>query len=798
MEDRARELSRRAVVVGLSAAAIASLVDGCAADEGGTGEPLALDRGEPPTDSANGSATPSPNASVDESPTPTPEPVDPFERLRQPRLRHTGLMQTDATGILYAVAPNLDLQWWQHRPDVVIDGGASLAWADASGTPIGTGWDFRSLTSLGFGVLLGLDAAGDVFWYRDLARSGVVDWAAQTGRKVGGGWTADHLVGLPRGHLLAFEPTGEVVWHRWSSAGWHPDSGAVIMDLWPVGSDVVSVFPGGGGLVYTIDRQGSLTGSVLSIPDDDAGTGPANGSTLRVQGSEDLGAGWDEYRLVRATGNGAIYTVDVDDRLRLHQHDIESNWLDRAGVVVAEDFDAIALVASDPVALALRTKAPADAYWQRQSVLAGDTAELAVSTTAASVAVALVRLASQRSGKPTLDRTAVETTLAGRNQGLRPHAWRDGCAWKVDEIEIPTTLKSGLYAAAIRVIDAPLRIVPLVVRPPAPVAPIAVLANTNTWCAYNPWCGVNQYTDPYGVLLSFEKPNPALDPFARITDGDDEGEQPQAVFDHHLLAAEVEIVGWLERSGFDVDLYTDADFHNGIEEFERYRALVLTAHPEYWTNAMMDRLVAYLDGGGSLLYLGGNGLYERIVFADDGRTLVLRNGDPEGERDLLRFNSRSERAVLGVAFEGIRDPSDPPALQRGNAYGAFAPYRVTKAEHRFFKGTGLRNGDAFVTTDGVAGGAGWEVDTSFDDGLAAGAGPAPEGLELLAVGMLGERSGEAGKWTPDHNAHMTTYDHPGGGLVFSAGSLVFGHWLVQDERAQRVVANALNEAVGDS
>jgi len=794
MKDRATKPTRRDVIVGLSAAvAAAGLLDGCSNDD---------DAAKPSTwgrDGQDAGLAPDAASEAEEavSPPVEPEPTvdpDPFDGLPEPRLRHTGLMQTDASGIVYAVAPNFDLQWWQHRPDAMVDGGASLRWAEASGAPIGTGWEFRSLTSLGFGILLGLDDAGDVFWYRDLARSGAVDWAAQTGRQVGSGWTAEHLVGLPRGHLLAFEATGEVVWHRWSSAGWHPDSGAVILEAWPIDAELRSVFAGGGGLVYAIDDAGVLWATVLSIPEDDAATGRANGTTMEVQGTERLGAGWDAFRLVCSTGNGSIYTVDDDHVLRLHQHDIDGRWLEREGVIVAEDYDAVGLVASDPVALADRTKVPVDAYWLQQSLRAGDVGELAISTTAASVDVSIVRLSTQPSGEPDLGVTGIEATFSGRNQGLRPHAWRDGCGWTTDAIELPDDLTSGLYAAAIRAEGAPLQIAPFVVRPSEPVARIAVLANTNTWCAYNPWCGINQYTDPFGVRLSFQQPNPALDPFARIIDGDTAGEEPTIVFDHHLVAGELEILGWLEQAGYPFDLYSDLDFHNGIDNFDQYSALVLTTHPEYWTTEMFDRLVAYLDGGGSLLYLGGNGIYERITYADDGNTLVLRGGDPEGDRDLLRFNGRAERSVLGVAFEGIRDPSDPPALQRGNAFGSFAPYRVTKAYHRFFTDTGMRSGDTFVTVDGVSGGAGWEVDTSFDDGVAAGAGPAPEGLELLAVGTLGERPGEAGKWTPDHNAHMTVYDHPGGGVVFSAGSLAFGHWMVQDERAQKLVANVLREA----
>jgi len=197
-----------------------------------------------------------------------------------------------------------------------------------------------------------------------------------------------------------------------------------------------------------------------------------------------------------------------------------------------------------------------------------------------------------------------------------------------------------------------------------------------------------------------------------------------------------------------------------------------------------------------LLYLGGNGLYERVDFTDDATGLILRRGNPNGPRELLRTGGRSEREVLGVAYEGIAYPDDPPVLQRGNAFGKHAPYEVVTADHPFFAGTDLVTGDTLVTVDGVTGGAGWELDTSFDDGKVLSAGPAPANLVLLARGLLGERAGEEGQWTPDHNAHMVTYEHPGGGIVFSAGSIVFGHWMIQDEQAQTVVRNAMRAALG--
>jgi hypothetical protein len=61
----------------------------------------------------------------------------------------------------------------------------------------------------------------------------------------------------------------------------------------------------------------------------------------------------------------------------------------------------------------------------------------------------------------------------------------------------------------------------------------------------------------------------------------------------------------------------------------------------------------------------------------------------------------------------------------------------------------------------------------------------PPGLEILAEGT-----------NPDTSAQMTYYDHhPGGGFLFSVGSISFGGSLVQDTNLQIIVRNALDELV---
>jgi hypothetical protein len=97
-------------------------------------------------------------------------------------------------------------------------------------------------------------------------------------------------------------------------------------------------------------------------------------------------------------------------------------------------------------------------------------------------------------------------------------------------------------------------------------------------------------------------------------------------------------LNWMEARGYDADVFTEIDFESGIGWLQSYKALVLVNHPEYWTDAMRDRLDAFLAGGGNLLYLGGNGLFERCVLQEGGTSLLFFDGDPTRGRGPFYFN----------------------------------------------------------------------------------------------------------------------------------------------------------------
>ncbi len=336
---------------------------------------------------------------------------------------------------------------------------------------------------------------------------------------------------------------------------------------------------------------------------------------------------------------------------------------------------------------------------------------------------------------------------------------------------------------------------PWVVAPARPQTAVAVLASDVTWNAYNNFGGrsnyihadefpptptvnsrleLKRYVDPrhqtWGssayAPLAFERPEPInhIDPGEAITDPI-EGRAAC-----HVAPAEWRLLGWLEREGFAYDYYSETQLDAGILDLAAYRVLVLSTHPEYWTRRMYDRVKAWVfEGGGRLMYLGGNGLNCEVELHGD--SMVVHNGVltslwPEGIGAESRFARRheSEAHLLGVVFT-------PAGIMTA------APYRVIDAAHWAFAGTGLGTGDLFgercLHRRCPGGASGHETDKISPS--------SPRGVHLLAKGTNPDNGG----------ADMVHFETPSGGAVFSVGSICYPSSLPIDEQVSRVTANVL-------
>lgn len=395
-------------------------------------------------------------------------------------------------------------------------------------------------------------------------------------------------------------------------------------------------------------------------------------------------------------------------------------------------------------------------YADKISVMPGDTLHFKTSTSAASFSVSVKRFGQHAV-------TVLEINdLSGKQQAIPDSAWKYGCGWETSfSLVIPDSFRTGMYSALLRDRNNKAMWVTFIVKPASKGrVPLAVLASTNTWQAYNAWGGKSFYIpkDDYAKYLTYARPNTR--------------DYPVGTGINHLTRAELWILSWLEQNGYDYDLYSDVDMHADSTLLDNYQTLILNTHPEYWSGQMMDHLDDFLNRGGNLLYLGGNGLYWKVTFDSTNTVMECRKDGTihtqTGEKGGLWQNlGRSQAKILGVRYSGA-------------GYNTWSYFTVKQASHWVFQGTGYNNGEIFGALGYNGGGAsGWEMDKIDPE-------YSPSNVVLLAKGGNPDNSG----------AEMTYYDHPGGGFVFSASSISFGGTLIRTDgkymKLTKLVSNVLN------
>jgi N,N-dimethylformamidase len=133
--------------------------------------------------------------------------------------------------------------------------------------------------------------------------------------------------------------------------------------------------------------------------------------------------------------------------------------------------------------------------------------------------------------------------------------------------------------------------------------------------------------------------------------------------------ADTHLFDWLDHQGVAYDVITDEDLHaEGFRVLQGYRVIITGTHPEYHSTRMWDAMKAWIDQGGRLMYMGGDGWYWRIAFhdqlpgvievrrAEDGiRTWIAEPGEYyhsfTGEYGgLWRRIGRPPNLICGVGF----------------------------------------------------------------------------------------------------------------------------------------------------
>ena len=248
---------------------------------------------------------------------------------------------------------------------------------------------------------------------------------------------------------------------------------------------------------------------------------------------------------------------------------------------------------------------------------------------------------------------------------------------------------------------------------------------------------------------------------------------------------EIQLVRWLERSGYDVTYSTDIDTHTNPADVKNHKAFFSTGHDEYWTKEMYDAVEAARDSGVNLAFFGANAVYTQVRYepSADGvpnRVMVCYRWTPDpiqGPTTTTEFRSapvnRPEQSLLGVQYY----------LTMPNTN-----YVVTNSSHWVYRGAGFRNGDI------VPGIVGYEADIYMPTY------PAPNSTNQTLLSQSPSPYTDGGGAII--NASSSIYQAPSGAWVFASGTMSWS-WALDDvpgalstgrldARIQRTTANILN------
>jgi N,N-dimethylformamidase beta subunit-like protein len=372
-----------------------------------------------------------------------------------------------------------------------------------------------------------------------------------------------------------------------------------------------------------------------------------------------------------------------------------------------------------------------------------------------------------------------------RQQACQPDSTTGliACHWTPSfTLTIPTDWTSGAYLALLTNSMSFQNYIPFVVKDGRPAAyvyqePVNTSEAYNNYpndgltgkslYAYNSYGTYTVAGDQRAVKVSFDRP------FTRDGSG-------------LFLTFDVQLVRWLEQSGFDVTYTTDVDIHANGAALLQSKALVVAGHDEYWSKDMYDAVQAARDAGVSLAFLGADAVSWQVRYeaSSDGvpnRVIVCYKDagiDPvQGPTTTVRWRSaflnRPEQVLAGVQSEGQV------------AWGNNAGYVVTNSSSWVYAGTGLKDGDV------LPGIVGYEMDRLMP------AYPPPSSANQTLL-----------SWSPYINgngssnySNSSIYQAPSGAWVFASGTLSWSWGLdpwdqnVGDPRIRKMTANILNAFV---
>ncbi len=436
-----------------------------------------------------------------------------------------------------------------------------------------------------------------------------------------------------------------------------------------------------------------------------------------------------------------------------------------------------------------------EGYCSRQSVAAGDTIDIMVSTDPPRPFQIEIFRTGYYGG-----RGARLMTTLGPFEGTKQPVPTPGeknlheCGWQATtSIKIPADWVSGVYLGRLSLLaDDSARgywqtYVVFIVHDDRP-ADILLQCSDNTWQAYNLWPdNYSVYSHPKGnqgpwADVSFDRPYAK---YAQIY------ENPQSIGSGEWLCFEFPMAYWLEQHGYDVTYCSNSDMLTPDRGL-KCKSFLSVGHDEYWDIRQYESVVKMRDSGVNLLFFAGNSVCWVTPYRDSSGGVpnrIMFRGGPYGGKH---------------TYAELREKQNGPFPHRGPDEGYLIGARnvepvngggdwiCTKPDHWIFEGTGMKAGDR------IPGLIGWEYH-----------GDPPSDIPGLEI--VGEGTALVGGTRPQHWT-ATIYPGPKNNFVFNASTifwcqdlssppghmLPWSHWSRPhgpDERVQRITHNLLRRAL---
>ncbi|MCZ6502315.1 MAG: N,N-dimethylformamidase [Gammaproteobacteria bacterium] len=384
--------------------------------------------------------------------------------------------------------------------------------------------------------------------------------------------------------------------------------------------------------------------------------------------------------------------------------------------------------------------------------------------------------------------------------------------WETDfTFRVPNNLASGVYAVKVSLSDDEEDLIPFFVSPGVDdrKCNLALLMSTATYIAY-----ANQRMS-IGTGIFGRGPRNSSDMYLV-----EHPEVGNSLYEHHAdgsgvhfssrlrpvlnmkpktttwsFNADTNLIAWLNAIEQPFDVITDEQLHyEGKSLLADYRVVITGTHPEYYSTIMLNEMTAWMDQGGRLMYMGGNGFYWRIAYHPENPAIIEVRRAEDGTRawiadageyyhqftgeygGLWRRLGRSPNELVGVGFAA-----------QGFDGGTHYRLNPESSDPRVgFMMEGIEEKD-YIGGYGTQGGgaAGEEIDR-YDVGL---------GSPVHAIVVASSEDHKPGMLRAKEEFHMTVqvppsgsvrsditfFETPSGGAVFSTGSISYAGSLSINE-----------------